>query len=254
MKNSLYLFLFLLIHICITQTAFAQEDSTAAKRNAIFNEKIIETDPSSGTGKGGFLQVEKVQALFHGTLSVRYLPGGDIPRLLPEISSPLAFMNVGFGTMMFIDNVLLGFHIGFLRRWNISTASDINAQLYDASYLVDASLGYTVWKQEQLVLTPSATIGVTRYSFDQNQDYTSRYIGAEMNLTYTVPIIPLRYKVPQLLNSQRTSKEFVGSIDAMLSLRVGYAQHFASRFTNTTFSEVYVRLSVGLGLTRLENP
>ena len=83
------------MYICITQTAFAQEDSTAAQRNAMFKDKITETAPSSETGKGGFLQVEKVQALFHGSLSVRYLPGGDIPRLLPEISSPLAFMNVG---------------------------------------------------------------------------------------------------------------------------------------------------------------
>jgi hypothetical protein len=242
------------MHICVAQTAFAQEDSAAARRNAMFNEKITEIAPSSETGKSGFLQVEKVQALFHGSLSVRYLPGGDIPRLLPTINSPLAFMNVGFGTTMFIDNIFLGFHTGLLRRWNISEPNNLNAELYDASYLIDASLGYTVWKQDQLVLTPSATIGVTRYSFQNQIDYTSRYLGAEMNLTYTVPIIPLRYTMPLALNSQRTSKEFVGSIDAMVSLRMGYAQHFNFRFTNTTFSEVYVRLSVGLGLTRLENP
>ncbi len=116
-------------------------------------------------------------------------------------------------------------------------------------------MGYTIWKQEQLLFTPSATIGVARYVFDKDlAEYTSRYIGAEMNITYTLPITALQYKVPQPLNPQIKNSEFSGTLDAIVSLRIGYANHFAAGFAHSTFSELYARLSVGIGFSRFENP
>ena len=188
--------------------------------------------------------------MFTGYVSCNYLPVG-LPGI-SETNTPLLHQTFGFAGNYFLGNILYHFIVGLGRTaWQLPPEAPAKTVPL-ASINLGVDIGYTVLKTNNFFLTPCVSTESSSYTFDTNSSwriYTGRRsLGGAVHMSYFVPIA-----ASPLQSLEERSVGFNEIIEAMISVRLGYAQHFQPTvpiFTTPTHQEFSVRVMVGIGIRR----
>jgi hypothetical protein len=182
-----------------------------------------------------------------GYVSFNYLPTG-----LPGISetvNPLVQPTFGFGVKLLAGSFLYRFTSDFGRiAWYLPPEASAKTVSL-ASFNGGIDIGYAVWKTNDFFLIPCVSMGLSSYTFDTNSSwriYTGRNsLGGAVDMSYFVPLAVSPF---QSLEEKKLGIKEI--IEAMISVRLGAAQHFDNRMpflTAPTHQEFSMRIMLGIG-------
>ncbi len=193
----------------------------------------------------------RTSLIFFGAATVRYSPNG-IPSLLAA-SNPMTLAETQWGFTAHLGKILASLHLGRF-GWELSAPQNPNEKLSTRPITNDASFGYIVWEHQGFSLAPCFLSGETWRSLAEDRSKVTylNSLGGEVNLSYTFPLHHLNI-------AGESIPEITDIIDAVISLRLGYAQHFTSDNSGTFFApfaipahqEFSARLVVGVGFSTL---
>ncbi|MFY7998184.1 MAG: hypothetical protein ACOVSW_06240 [Candidatus Kapaibacteriota bacterium] len=194
----------------------------------------------------------RTSVVFFGATTVRHSPQG-IPSLL-ETKNPITLAEAQWGCTAILGNVIVNLHLGRLSG-ELSAPKNPNEKLSTRPYTNDASFGYIVWEHQGFSIAPCFLSGETWRSLEQDKSKITyiNSLGGEVNLSYT---FPFHYPVVPGVSVP----EITDMIDAVISLRLGYAQHFTSDNSGRLFAapfaipahqEFSARLVLGIGFSTL---
>lgn len=253
MKQFISHSLFLLLFFCTQSfniSLFAQDRDGELKREESFQrydslerEMLLARKPLLAFGYNNLKVFGGSRGCAMGYVSFNYLPTG-LPGI-SETNTPLLQPSFGYGVKIFLGNILGNFTIDDSRTaWQMSPQAPIETMQL-ASFNMNTDLGYAVWKSENFLLTPCASIGFSRYTFDTNysrKKYTLRnHLGGAIDMSYFVPLLDSPF---HSLEQRKLGIQEI--IEAMISVRLGYAQHFENGFTTPTHQEFSLRVMVGI--------
>jgi hypothetical protein len=255
-KMAIRTFAFLAIIACTSvSTLFAQDWNEVQKKetfqryDSLEVEMLLARKPLLAFAYNNLKVFGGSRASIAGIVSAKYLPGG-----LPQIAdntTPLVGIGTGWGLKMFLGSILYNWFFDYGgATWQIPPQTrPKTVQL--TSFNTNADLGYAVWKNEFFLLTPCASIGFSRYTFDTNANGSLRnapfrfHLGGAVDMSYFVPLLTSPF---HSLEQRKLGIQEI--IEAMISLRIGYSQSFeggTSFFATPTHQELSVRLMVGIG-------
>lgn len=194
----------------------------------------------------------KTSIAFFGATAVRHAPQG-IPSLV-ETKAPITLAESQVGFTATLGNVVASLHLGRL-GWELSAPKNPNEQLSNLPVTNDASFGYIVWEHQGFSIAPCFLSGEAWRSLEKDRSKFTylNSLGGEVNFSYT---FPFHYPVVPGVSVP----EITDMIDAVISLRLGYAQHFtsdnsrrlfASPFAFPAHQEFSARLVLGIGFSTL---
>ncbi len=194
----------------------------------------------------------RTSVVFFGATTVRHSPQG-IPSLL-ETKNPITLAEAQWGFTATLGNVVASLHLGRL-GWELSAPKKPNEQLSSLPVTNDASIGYIVWEHQGFSIAPCFLSGETWRSLEKDRSKFTylNSLGGEVNFSYT---FPFHYPVVPGVSVP----EITDMIDAVISLRLGYAQHFTSDNSGRLFAapfafpahqEFSARLVLGIGFSTL---
>jgi hypothetical protein len=192
-----------------------------------------------------------------GNVSLNSLPIG-LPGI-SETNTPLLQPTIGFGGKFFLGSIFYNFVFDVGSSvWQLppnKPAETVNL----SSLNLSIEIGYTAFKTTNFFLTPCVFTQTSAYTFDTNSSrrrtiYTGRSsLGGAVDLSYFLPIATSPFQ-----SLEERTVGFKENIEAMISLRLGYAQYFQNStpiFTIPTHQEFCVRMSVGIGVQKfIEEP
>lgn len=226
----------------ITNATFAQND-LRINIDTLRPEQKIRLDIAKFFGR--------TRLTFFGAVTARYSPDG-IPSLMAT-SNPITLAETQWGFTAELGRVLASLHLGRF-GWELSAPQNPNEKLSNRSYTNDASFGYIVWEHQGFSLAPCVLSGETWRSLEHDPlkiTYLNS-LGGEVNLSYTFPLHHLNI-------AGESIPDIADMIDAMIAVRIGYAQHFTSDnsgrlfapFAIPTHQEFSARLVLGIGFSTL---
>jgi hypothetical protein len=259
MKQFLLYCLFFLLFLYKGEydvSLFAQAGSETPKKeifqlsDSLEREMLLTRKPLLAFGYYNIKAMGGSRGGITGYVSLNYLPAG-----LPGISktnTPLLQPTFGFGTKIFLGNILGNFTFDVGRNvWQLPPQESARmVQL--ASLNIRTDIGYAVWKTNNFFLTPCASMELSSYTFDTTSSwriYTPRHsLGGGIDMSYFVPLFASPF---QSIEERKLGIKEI--IEAMISVRLGYAQNFESRkpfFTTPTHQEFSMRAMVGISLQK----
>jgi hypothetical protein len=227
-----------------------QKKETFQLSDSLEREMLLARKPLLAYG----YYVHKALGVSHGMItghaSFNYLPVG-LPGI-SETNTPLLQPTFGFGVKIFLGNIFysLIFDVG-RTVWQLPPEAPAKTVRLN-SLNSGMDIGYAVVKTNNFFLTPCVNLALSGYTFDTTSSwkiFTGRHnLGGAVDMSYFVPIAASPF---QSLEERKVGMKEI--IEAMISLRIGYAQSFeggTSFFATPTHQEFSVRLTVGIGSSK----
>lgn len=239
--------------VLINNDLTAQERKIEINQNNLFPQDSLSTkldmlQPQQKLRLDIVKLLGRTSLIVFGAVTTRYSSEG-IPSLLAN-RNPITLAEAQWGFTAELGRVLASLHLGRF-GWELFTPQNPSEKLSNRPYTNDVSFGYVIWEHQGFSIAPCLISGETWRSLAQDpQKYTYlNSLGGEVNVSYTFPLAPI--------NMPGALPEIKDMVDAMIGVRIGYAQHFTSDNSGIFFApfaipahhEFSIRLVLGIGFS-----
>jgi hypothetical protein len=232
----------------LNTSLFAQENDRESKEEETFQrydslerEMLLARKPLLAFSYNNLKAMNGSHGSVFGFTSVTYRPNG-IPYLVSN-TEPLIDVGIGWGLKMFLGRLFYFWSFDYGQVSWLMPPQGVVESVKLASSNMDIDLGYAVWKQEDILLSPCVNIGFSRYTFESNRTNTLyTHLGGAVDMSCFLPLAASPF---QSLEERKLGVKEI--IEAMISVRLGYSQHFMNSFSIPAHQEFSIRLMLGIG-------